>query len=69
MTIGPSDLLKLATHSQVKLLPAVPPMPIPVRAQEEVEGEATADEAASDPPSPKEVHGEMLEETEGSVKG
>ena len=51
----------------MKLLPAVPPMPIPVRAQEEIEGKATADEAAADPPSPEEVHGEMLGEGEGSV--
>ena len=56
LAIGPGDLLKLATHSQVKLLPAVPPMPIPVRGEEEAgEGDATADEAASDPPSPEEV--------------
>ena len=67
LTIGPGDLLKLATHSQVKVLPAVPPMPIPVRDQEEVEEEATADEAASDPPSPEGVHGEVRGEDEGSV--
>ena len=67
LTIGPGDLLKLATHSQVKVLPAVPPMPIPVRDQEEGEEEATADEAASDPPSPEGVHEEMPGEAGGSV--
>ena len=51
LSIGPSDLLKIATHSKMKLYPTLPPAPVPLRD----EGEATADEAASDPPSPKEV--------------
>ena len=62
LAIGPSDLLKLATHSKVKLLPAVPPMPRPVQNQGEVEGDVTADEAASDPPSPEEVPGGEADE-------
>lgn len=38
LVIGPSDLLKIATHSKVKLLPVHEP-------------ESPLDEAASDPPS------------------
>ena len=46
LTIGPSDLLKIATHSKVKVVPAMPPLPAPVREEEPSPGEA-----ASDPPS------------------
>ena len=56
LTIGPGDLLKIAIHSKTKLFPSVPPAPIPIRD----EGEVTADEAASDPPSPKEVEAENV---------
>ena len=54
LTIGPADLLKIATHSKVKLLPASPPPVMPVRDG----GDGTADEAASDPPSPTTVQGD-----------
>ena len=58
LTIGPADLLKIATHSKVKLLPAIPPPALPVRD----EGDGTADEAASDPPSPTTVQGDEVGE-------
>ena len=48
MTISPSDLLKLATHSKVRVLPLPAPRPIAVA------NAGTPDEAASDPPSEKE---------------
>ncbi len=54
LKISPADLLKLATHSKVKLLPAIAPVPVPIRD----EGEGPADEAASDPPSPTTVQGD-----------
>ena len=54
LEIGPSDLLKIATHSKVKLLPSMPPLPIPVH-----EPEASPDEAASDPPSKTSENGEQ----------
>ncbi len=54
LTIGPADLLKIAAHSKVKLLPAIPPPVMPVRDG----GDGTADEAASDPPSPTTVQGD-----------
>ena len=31
LSIGPSDLLKIATHSKMKLCPTLPPAPIPLR--------------------------------------
>ena len=58
LTIGPADVLKIATHSKVKLLPAIPPPAMPVRD----EGDGTADEAASDPPSPTTVQGDEVGE-------
>ena len=45
MTISPSDLLKLATHSKVRVLPLPAPRPLAVA------NAGTPDEAASDPPS------------------
>ena len=57
LTIGPGDLLEIATHWKTKLYPCLPPAPVPLQE----EGEGTADEAASDPPSPKEVESENVE--------
>ena len=63
LVIGPSDLLKIATHSKVKLMPSMPPLPVPVREEEE-----PSPEAASDPPSKASESGdrpEMLEQDDG----
>ena len=59
LTIGPGDLLNIGTHSKTKLYPTLLPAPVPLQLQEE--GEGTADEAASDPPSPKEAGKENVE--------
>ena len=56
LAISPSDLLKLATHSKVRVLPLPAPPPVPVA--------PTPDEAASDPPSDKEHGEETLAEFE-----
>ena len=63
LVIGPSDLLKIATHSKVKLIPSMPPLPVPVREEEE-----PSPEAASDPPSKASESGdrpEVLEQDDG----
>ena len=65
LVIGPSDLLKIATHSKVKLMPSMPPLPVPVREEEE-----PSPEAASDPPSKASESGdrpEVLEQDDDNV--
>ena len=60
MTISPSDLLKLATHSKVRVLPLPAPSPLAIASA------GTPDEAASDPPSDKE-HYEAGEAEQGGA--
>ena len=56
LSISPSDLLKLATHSKVRVLPLPAPQPVAIQ------NAATPDEAASDPPSEDERGGNVGED-------